>query len=89
MSKQVSQEQKIIDYMNRFGGITQLEALRGLGVMRLASRISSLRNRGCDIKSEMITVRNRFGEDCHVARYSLKEGVNHAKQDFGFEQHTV
>ena len=72
MSKQISQEQKIIDYMNRFNGITQLEALRDLGVMRLASRISSLRSRGYDIKSEMITVRNRFGEDCHIARYSLR-----------------
>lgn len=89
MSKQISQEQKIIDYMNRFNGITQLEALRDLSCMRLASRISNLRKRGYDIKVETITVRNRFGEDCHVARYSLKEGVNHAKQDFGFEQHTV
>lgn len=72
MSKFVSQEQKIIDYMSRFGGITQLEALRDLGVMRLASRISNLRSRGYDIKSEMITVRNRFEEECHVARYSLR-----------------
>ena len=39
MSKQISQEQKIIDYMNRFNGITQLEALRDLSCMRLASRI--------------------------------------------------
>ena len=71
MSKYVSQEQKILDYMHRFNGITQLEALRDLGVMRLASRISNLRKRGHDIKVEMIIVRNRFGEECHVARYSL------------------
>jgi hypothetical protein len=71
MSEHTSQEQKIIHYMDRFGGITQLEALRDLGVMRLASRISNLRKRGYDIKSEMITVRNRFGEECHVSRYSL------------------
>lgn len=71
MSK-ATQKQRIIDYMNRFGGITQLEALRDLGVMRLASRISDLRKDGLDIKSETITVRNRFEEDCHVSRYSLR-----------------
>lgn len=67
-----TQEQRILDYMARFGGITQLEALRDLGVMRLASRISDLRQKGHDIKSETITVRNRFEEECHVSRYSLR-----------------
>jgi hypothetical protein len=67
-----TQEQKILDYMLQFGGITQFEALRDLGVMRLASRISDLRQKGHDIKSETITVKNRFEENCHVARYSLR-----------------
>ena len=38
-----TQNQRIIDYINQFGSITQLEALRDLGVMRLASRISDLK----------------------------------------------
>ena len=71
MSK-VTQEQRILDYMSQFGSITQLEALRDLGVMRLASRISDLRQKGHDIKSETITVKNRFKEECHVSRYSLR-----------------
>lgn len=75
MSK-ATQEARIVDYMAEFGGITQLEALRDLGVMRLASRISSLRQKGVAIKSETITVKNRFNEDCHVSRYSLMEGRN-------------
>lgn len=66
-----TQNQKILDYMVKFGGITQLEALGDLGVMRLASRISDLRRAGHDIKSETITVKNRFEEECHVAKYSL------------------
>ena len=70
--RKATQEQKILDYMQQFGGITQYEALMDLGVMRLASRISDLRKNGHDIKSEMITVKNRFKEDCHVARYSLR-----------------
>jgi hypothetical protein len=58
--------------MTQFGSITQLEALNDLGIMRLASRISDLRTKGYDIKREMITVRNRFEEECHVARYSMR-----------------
>ena len=67
-----NQNQRVIDYMTQFGGITQIQALSDLGVMRLASRISDLRAKGFDIKKEMITVRNRFEEECHVARYSMR-----------------
>lgn len=65
MSK-ATQNQRVIDYMTQFGGITQIQALSDLGVMRLASRISDLRSKGYDIKKEMITVRNRFEEECHL-----------------------
>ena len=71
-----TQEARIVEYMTEFGGITQLEALRDLGVMRLASRISSLRQKGIAIKSETVTVKNRFNEDCHVSRYSLINGTS-------------
>lgn len=70
-----SQNQRILQYMDAFGSITQLEALRDLGVLRLASRISDLRRLGWPITSEFITVQNRFGEKCSVKRYMLKEGV--------------
>lgn len=71
MSK-ATQNQRVIDYMTQYGGITQIQALSDLGVMRLASRISDLRSKGYDIKKGMITVRNRFEEECHVARYSMR-----------------
>jgi hypothetical protein len=67
-----TQEDRIVNYMKTFGGITQLEALRDLGVMRLASRISDLRRKGHKIKSETVTVKNRFEEDCYVSRYSME-----------------
>lgn len=70
MSK-ATQADRILDYMERFGSITQYEALQDLGVMRLASRISDLKKMGYPIKGEIVTVRNRFEEDCYVKRYSL------------------
>lgn len=66
-----SQNQRILQYMGTFGGITSLEAMRDLGVQRLASRISDLRRLGWPITSEFITVENRFGEKCNVKRYML------------------
>lgn len=66
-----TQAQRVLDYMERFGGITQFEAIRDLGCMRLASRISDLKKQGFPIKSETVAVQNRFGENCYIKRYSL------------------
>lgn len=68
-----TQVQRIHKYMNDFGSITQFEAMRDLGVMRLASRISEMRKDGFDIVCSMETTRNRYGEKCHIKRYSLKK----------------
>ena len=70
MSK-ATQAERILDYMEEFGSITQFEAFKDLGVMRLASRISDIRKKGIPVKSEVITVKNRFNEDCYIKRYSL------------------
>lgn len=67
-----TQNERIIKYINEFGSITQLEALRDLGVMRLASRISDLRNLGYPITSTSEPVKNRYGEKCHIKRYSFE-----------------
>lgn len=69
--KTEKQVDKIYKYMKDFGSITQLDAIRDLGVMRLASRISEMRMSGIAIKKEMETGKNRYGEPTHYARYSL------------------
>ena len=60
----------IEDYINEYGSISALEALRDLGVYRLASRIADLKKQGHKIKSEMVAVRTRNGGTTHIARYS-------------------
>lgn len=72
----MTQNERILDYINEFGSITQYEALRDLGVMRLASRISDLRRMGYPIQSELVAVKNRFDETCRVKRYRIKENKN-------------
>ena len=68
-----TQAQRVLAYIKEFGGITQIEALRDLGCMRLASRISDLRRQGHKIASKTEKVKNRWGETCHIKRYHLPE----------------
>lgn len=71
-----TQNERILEYIEEFGSITQLDALRDLGVMRLASRVSDLRSKGYNIVSETESVLNRYGESCYIKRYSLGEGAS-------------
>lgn len=66
-----TQAERVLAYIEKFGSITQYEALQDLGVMRLASRISELKKNGYPIQSEVVSVKNRFEEDCYIKRYSL------------------
>ena len=72
MLMKMTQNELVLEYLEQFGSITALEAMRDLGVMRLASRISELRSDGYSITSEMETVENRFGDKTRIARYRLE-----------------
>ena len=75
-----TQNERILAYINQFGSITQLEALRDIGVMRLASRISDLRRLGYPIISDIESVKNRYGEKCHIKRYRMGE-INNGRSE--------
>lgn len=70
-----TQNERIINYLNQFGSITQLQALSDLGIMRLASRVSDLKKLGYPITSRMETVKNRYGESVHIKVYFWEEKV--------------
>ena len=76
MAKKLSQCEKIVNYMNKYGSITQLQAYVDIGCIRLPSRIYDLKRKGYAIRSETIKVKNREGEYTPIARYSLAEGKN-------------
>lgn len=67
---------KVLDYLQKFGSITQLQALQDIGCMRLASRISDLRNQGYPIGRRIKTGKNRYGESVSFAEYYLIEEEN-------------
>lgn len=70
MSKQ---QERVLQYMRDFGSITALEAVKDLGVMRLAAVIFDLKKNGVAVKTTMESAKNRYGEPVHFARYSVYE----------------
>ena len=68
-----TQNERIMQYMRDFGSISSFEAMRDLGVMRLASRVSDLREAGVRITSTWESSKNRYGEPTSYKRYRLEE----------------
>lgn len=68
-----SQCEKILNHLKTNGSITPLEAMSEYGIMRLASRISDLKDQGYKIRSAMVSSRNRNGDKVHYSVYSLEE----------------
>ncbi len=66
-----TQCERVLKYMQDFGEIDTMTAIRELGCMRLASRISDLKRRGCKIKRRMEKGKNRYGERVSWAVYSI------------------
>ena len=51
--------------------LTTLQIIKHAGIIRPAARILELREQGHNIRTTMIECKNRFGDSCRVARYSL------------------
>ena len=66
----MSQHEMILDYINNFGSISPMEAFTDLGITKLATRISEMRQDGHQFSQRMETRKNRFGKVCHYMRYS-------------------
>lgn len=69
----MNQQNRILDYMQRHGGITAAEAFQHLGVMRLSARIKDLKEDGIEIVTQSIESVNRYGEKVRFARYKVAE----------------
>ena len=65
-----NQRNRILEYMDLHGSITQKEADRELDIMRLSARIFEIRTKlGILIESIWVTGTNRFGERTRYVMY--------------------
>lgn len=68
----MTQNEMILDYLNKYGSITQAEAMAHMGCYRLGARIWELKRRGIKIKRYMEEGLNRFGTRTRYARYTIQ-----------------
>ena len=67
----MTQRDRIQRHLQDYGSITQMDAIRDYGIMRLASRVNDLRRDGVPIVTEVVTGKNRYGEPTRWARYRM------------------
>lgn len=66
----MTQTQAVLDYLQRYGSITPLDALRELGCFRLAARIHDLKHKGYVIPRRTITVTGKkTGRKVRITEY--------------------
>ena len=66
----MSQYEMILRYIDDFGSISPMEAFSDLGITKLATRISEMKQNGYRFNQRMESRKNRFGKTCHYMRYS-------------------
>lgn len=77
-----AQKQRVLAYIKANGSITPKEAYEKLGVYRLSACIFILREEGRNIKTQIIDVPNRYGQNCRVARYFISRGRPRKNRSF-------
>ena len=65
-----NQEQRIVQFCKEFGSITAWQAMKELGIMRLASRIHDMRGK-YSIIDEWVDDINRYGDKIRYKKYII------------------
>lgn len=67
----MSQRQRILNYLEEGNSLTRLNSWEQLGIIEAPARISELRAAGHKIKTEKVSVINRYGEKVQVAKWTI------------------
>lgn len=67
----ITQKDRILEYIRKFGSISSFEAYANLGITQLGARIDQLKKEGYEFKTEWESNTNRFGEKTEYKRYYL------------------
>lgn len=73
MSKEITQETRVLNYMLDNGSITSWEAIKEFGITRLSAKIYNLRREGYFIENEWEHSINRYGDKVKYVRYVLNK----------------
>ena len=71
MNPPKGQQAAVLDYIQKHGSITSMQAFEYLGVTRLSAVVYNLKEKGYNIISEPEQVKTRYGATATISRYSL------------------
>lgn len=66
-----TQTERLAAYLKEHKSINPLDAWKHLGIYRLSATVFELRRKGMNIVTNRVNVKNKFGEKCNVANYTL------------------
>lgn len=69
--KEMTQEDRVLQFMKDTGSITSWQAIQQFGITRLSAKIFNLRREGYEITNKTIFSKNRYGEPIHFVEYQL------------------
>jgi hypothetical protein len=67
----MSQNDKVLRYLQEHKKMTSMDAINQLRITRLSARIADLRDRGVKIDSETVYKRDEDGNPIHYSVYTL------------------
>lgn len=67
----LNQCEMVLNHLETFGNITDVEAYNLYGIRRLAARIFDLQRRGINIAGKTVSGKNRYGVPTSYAQYSI------------------
>lgn len=77
----ITQKERIVEYIKKFGSISSYEAYADLGITQLGARIDQLKKDGYEFETEWESKKNRYGENTTYKRYKIaemiEENMNH------------
>lgn len=73
-TQRTTKTEQIKTHLVNFGSISSMEAINNYSATRLSAIIFSLKKRGMDIKTELLTTKDRNGNSCTYAVYKY---LNH------------
>jgi hypothetical protein len=69
----MTQQERLLNYLNSDNSINPLQAWTQLGIYRLSDCVFRLKKTGVKIRTERMEISNRFNEVCNVANYVLEK----------------
>ncbi len=69
----MTQKDRILKHLKRYGKITDVQAFNNYGIRRLGARVFDLRTAGYKIKTQLTTAPNRYGEKTTFATNILED----------------